>query len=79
MRIPTARRTLSAAPMVVALFALGGMGGTLVADIFSPPPAVAFSGCEDDECEKGKNCVPNEDGGTSCDVISAGRCKTRGC
>ena len=79
MRIPTSLRTLSAAPMVVALFTLGGMGGTLVADFLSPPPAVAFSGCEDDECEKGKNCVPNVDGSTSCDVIAKGRCKTRGC
>ena len=71
-------RAVAMAIGLAALFAGGGAVGIVADSLVSPPPLAAMHPCEEDECEKGKNCVDNSGEGTWCDMVGSG-CKTKAC
>lgn len=71
-------RAVAMAIGLAALFAVGGAVGIVANSLVSPAPVAAMHPCEEDECEKEKDCVDNSGEGTWCDMVGAG-CKTKAC
>ena len=75
-RIP---RILATSLGLLGVLAVGGIGGTIVAGLVTPPPAKAQGpACEADECERGRWCQDNPGEDTACTMQGSG-CKTTAC